>query len=144
MCSMYINWIECFILVTTIIVCQNRIKFKIFKVQWLLYIPRGLTLKILPSSHIAHLCVSCGQIKNSDYFMYSIKSMALRAVKKCVYCAVRTEASSIIQITLWQWTAPTVNYQTSFSVIYFGVMFCILPTILQADFGMFQFKFLLQ
>jgi hypothetical protein len=26
--------------------------------------------------------------------------MALRAVKKCVYCAVRTESSSIIQVSL--------------------------------------------
>jgi len=70
--------------------------------------------------------------------------MAFRAVNKCVYCAVRTEALRTIQVTLCLWTVPTVNCQTSFPVIYFGVMFCILCTILQPEFGMFQFKFPLQ
>ena len=68
-----------------------------FNAQWLLYVPSGLTLKILRSTHTVNLRVAYGSQNKGQLVPRTLTDWFLK-LRRCVYCAVRTEPSNGMQI----------------------------------------------
>jgi len=71
------------------------------KAQWLLYVPTGLTLKILRSAHTVYLCFVWIWEQTAIISLYNINWQVFITETRCVYCAVRTGYLYIIHILPW-------------------------------------------